>query len=138
MNRELGIARCGLACCLCSKGESCGGCKSNGCAGANGCYNRKCSTEKGWNGCYDCGSMCREGILGKIKPYAFSLFARRYGTEALMDCLQNNEKNGIVYHRQGIIGDYDGFEDAETLIEFIRTGIRKSEKQSSEVGIDKR
>lgn len=52
MRRELGIARCGLACCLCSK----------------------------------------------------------------------NEKRGIVYHREGLSGDYDGFQDVEKLIEFILTG----------------
>ena len=52
MKRELGIARCGLACCLCSE----------------------------------------------------------------------NEKKGVVYHRGGINGDYDEFDDVEKLIEFIKTG----------------
>ena len=52
MKRELGIARCGLACCLCSE----------------------------------------------------------------------NERNGVVYHREGIVGDYDDFEDVEELIRFIKTG----------------
>ena len=33
-----------------------------------------------------------------------------------------NEKAGIVYHREGITGDYDDFDDPEKLIEFIRTG----------------
>ena len=28
MKRDLGIARCGLACCLCSKNGHCGGCNS--------------------------------------------------------------------------------------------------------------
>ena len=54
MKRELGIDRCGLACCLCSK----------------------------------------------------------------------KEKKGVVYHREGINGDYDDFDDVEKLIEFIRTGER--------------
>lgn len=31
MKRELGIARCGLACCLCSENVECSGCGSNGC-----------------------------------------------------------------------------------------------------------
>ena len=44
--------------------------------------------------------------------------------EELLDCLERNEKNGVVYHREGITGDYDGFEDVEELIEFIRTGQR--------------
>ena len=31
MKRELGIARCGLACCLCTENADCNGCGSNGC-----------------------------------------------------------------------------------------------------------
>ena len=58
----------------------------------------------------------------KIKPYGFSLFAKRYGEEALLDCLERNEKNGVVYHRQGIVGDYDEFDDVEELIRFIKEG----------------
>jgi len=30
MKRELGIARCGLACCLCSENITCKGCKMDG------------------------------------------------------------------------------------------------------------
>lgn len=41
-----------------------------------------------------------------------------------MDCLDRNEKNGVVYHREGIVGDYDAFDDVEELIGFIRTGRR--------------
>ena len=44
--------------------------------------------------------------------------------EELLDCLERNEKNGIVYHREGILGDYDDFEDVEELIHFIKTGER--------------
>ncbi len=50
MKRELGIARCGLACCLCT------------------------------------------------------------------------ENNGVIYHRNGINGDYDDFDEVEKLINFIKTG----------------
>jgi hypothetical protein len=39
-----------------------------------------------------------------------------------LDCLEQNEKNGILYHREGINGDYDNFDDVETLIDFIKTG----------------
>lgn len=44
--------------------------------------------------------------------------------ERLLDCLEENEKRGIVYHREGIMGDYDDFDDVERLIEFIKTGKR--------------
>lgn len=59
-----------------------------------------------------------------MKPYSFTVFVKRYGIEELLDCLERNEKNGIVYHREGISGDYDNFTDSEDLIRFIHTGQR--------------
>ncbi len=58
-----------------------------------------------------------------MKPYGFTEFAKRYGLEELLDCLERNEKNGVIYHREGVIGDYDNFDDLEKLIEFIKSGI---------------
>ena len=124
MKRELGIARCGLACCLCSENAHCGGCDSGDCPGKDWCENRKCSLAEGYAHCFDCEKDCRKGLLQKIKPYGFTLFAKRYGEKALLDCLERNEKAGVVYHREGITGDYDDFEDVESLIRFIRTGER--------------
>lgn len=80
--------------------------------------------EKGIPACYACDAPCRKGLLGKIKPYAFTEFIRRYGLEELLNCLERNEQAGVVYHRTGIEGDYDDFEDVEQLIAFIRTGKR--------------
>ncbi len=123
MKRELGIARCGLACCLCSENAHCAGCNSGECPDKDWCKNRKCSKEKGIAGCWECENKdCREGLLGKVKPYAFTEFVRRYGLKELLDCLERNGKNGVVYHRSGIIGDYDDFEDIESAIAFIKTG----------------
>ena len=96
MKRELGIARCGLACCLCSENTSCHGCNSGECPDKDWCENRKCSMEKCYGHCYDCKEDCRKGLLSKIKPYGFTLFAKEYGEEMLLDCLERNEKNGIV------------------------------------------
>lgn len=125
MKRELGIARCGLACCLCSENTMCGGCDSGKCPDKDQCENRQCSISKGIRHCYECKEKCRKGLLGKIKPYAFSEFARRYGEGYLLDCLERNEKNGVIYHRSGIHGDYDDFDDLESLIEYIRTGVKQ-------------
>lgn len=52
------------------------------------------------------------------------LMHRKYGEEKLLDCLERNEKNGVVYHRNGINGDYDDFDDVEQLMNFILTGVR--------------
>lgn len=129
MKRELGIARCGLACCLCSENNNCKGCNKETTKDFSWCETRKCSIEKNINHCYECSnSDCRKGMLNKIKPLAFTEFVRRYGLEELLNCLERNEKNGIIYHRQGIIGDYDDFNNIEDLILFIKTGkeYRKS------------
>ena len=132
MKRELGIARCGLACCLCSENIKCKGCKQDGflelpwCKNADWCENRKCVIEKNLNGCYECEpTKCCKGLYAKkIKAKAFAEFARRFGVEELLNCLERNEQAGIVYHRNGIMGDYDEFDDLETLISFIKTGKR--------------
>ena len=75
---------------------------------------------------YSLCPACRKGLYAdKIKAQAFAEFARRYGAKELLDCLERNEKAGVVYHREGIMGDYNEFDDLEELIRFIRTGIRK-------------
>lgn len=124
MKRELGIARCGLACCLCSENISCAGCDSGQCPDKDVCANRKCSISKGIKHCYECSEACQKGLLCKIKSYSFTEFAKRYGEDTLLDCLERNEKMGVVYHREGINGDYDAFDDVEALINFIKTGKR--------------
>lgn len=124
MKRELGIARCGLACCLCTENERCGGCNSGDCPGTAWCENRSCSMKNNINHCYECKEDCKKGLLQKIKPYGFNLFIKRYGEEELLNCLERNKEKGVIYHRQGINGDYDDFDDVEDLIEFIKTGKR--------------
>lgn len=124
MKRELGIARCGLACCLCSENIRCRGCNSGDCPDTGRCENKRCSQENGFTHCYQCEADCKKGLLVKIKPFGFNLFVKRYGLEGLLDCLERNEKNGVIYHREGINGDYDDFDNVEALMEFIKTGKR--------------
>lgn len=127
MKKELGVAACGLACCLCSENTACPGCRSEGCRDKGLCKNRQCASQRGLLGCWQCEEACREGMLAKSKPYGFTMFIRRYGVEALLDCLERNERCGTVYHRDGITGDYDGFEKLDDLIEFILTGRKTGE-----------
>lgn len=124
MKRELGIARCGLACCLCAENETCSGCDSGTCHDKDWCENRRCSMERDLEGCWQCSEVCRRGLLGKIKPYGFTEYIKRYGLESLLDCLERNEQAGVIYHRQGITGDYDDFTDVKQLIAFIQRGER--------------
>ena len=79
MKRELGIARCGLACCLCSENETCSGCDSGECPDKDRCENRTCSLERDLKHCFECEENCRRGLLSKIKPYAFTLFIKNTG-----------------------------------------------------------
>ena len=83
MKRELGIARCGLACCLCGEAAHCAGCDSGDCPDKDRCENRACSLERGVAHCFDCPQEdCKKGMLQKSKPYGFTAFARRYGEQA--------------------------------------------------------
>ncbi len=125
MKRELGIARCGLACCLCSENVTCSGCDTGNCPDKEWCENLRCSREKGLQGCWECGEDCTKGLLSKIKPGTFRAFIRQYGLNQLLDCLERNEQSGVVYHREGINGDYDDFSDPAELMEFICTGRRR-------------
>lgn len=136
MKRELGIGRCGLACCLCSENAHCNGCSSGECPDKDWCENRSCSIAKGLEHCYECDQDCQKGLLAKIKPHAFTVFAERYGEDMLLDCLERNEKKGIVYHREGITGDYDDFADEEELIRFILTGNRNKDRNIAYCGLD--
>ncbi len=109
MKRELGIAYCGLACCLCSEAAGCPGCQADGCPGHAGCKNYLCCREKGLSGCWECGDFpCGQGMHESLRIRTFAAFAREYGTEKLLDCLERNERAGTVYHRPGsLTGDYD-------------------------------
>ena len=107
---------------MCS--ENCSGCNSGECPDREWCENRKCSLSKSIGHCYECEEECRKGLLAKIKPYGFTEFVKKYGEKELLDCLERNEANGIVYHRNGIMGDYDDFNDVEKLMDFIKTGER--------------
>ena len=124
MKKEPGIARCGLACCLCSENQYCNGCHADDCVGSLWCEVRKCCIEKGITHCFACeeAEVCQKGILSKLKPYTFTVFAKKYSIDKLMTCLENNEKNGIVYHRSGIIGDYDECSKMKEMMRLIEEG----------------
>lgn len=125
MERKLGIARCGLACCCCSieirsgKKGLCTGCNSGMCDFAENCKSLSCSKEKNLNGCYECDAPCEAGVLAKTKVKGFISFIQKYGKEKFLDCLEKNEKKGIVYHRNGIVGDYDKCKNVDEVIELL-------------------
>jgi hypothetical protein len=115
MNREKGVAYCGLACCVCGENENCAGCRNEGCVNKDWCKNRSCCIDKGIKGCWECSAFpCGEGLLNNIRPLTFSKFIAEFGEETLLSCLEANEKAGLIYHYENqLIGDYDkpGTED---------------------------
>lgn len=123
--RELGIAYCGLACCLCSENGDCRGCKQNGCAAYAECQNYGCVTERDIDGCWECPDFpCGRGMLGNPRMRAFAKFAKEHGTEGLMDCLERNCNAGIVYHYPGgLTGDYD-LPTEQEILDLLERGGR--------------
>ncbi|WP_330558172.1 DUF3795 domain-containing protein [Acutalibacter sp. 1XD8-33] len=109
MRRELGIAVCALACCLCSENRDCPGCREGGCPNHETCVNYLCSRERGVSACWECPDFpCGKGMHGSTRIQAFAKFAREQGVETLLDCLERNRRAGVVYHRPGTLtGDYD-------------------------------
>ena len=109
VKRERGIAYCGLACALCESLEDCPGCRKGGCPDREQCKNYTCCQERGLAGCWECEEFpCSAPMLAKIKPRSFCVFIKRYGEEKLLDCLEQGQRDGLVYHRLGtVVGDYD-------------------------------
>lgn len=92
------------------------------------CKNYVCCTTKQLDGCFQCGSfVCQDSILHKVHIQAFSLFIKLYGEEKLLDCLERNEQQGIIYHYPGgHIGDYDQYDTIEEIIDVILNGKRST------------
>ena len=51
----------------------------------------------------------------KIKMRAFVQCIKEDGIKKFIGYLEKNEKDGIVYHRSGITGDYDLSDEKEVL-----------------------
>ena len=134
MNKQLTseqVAYCGLLCGLCQPGNACG-CRANNHCGKrrspNGCYQYDCCTSKGINGCWECADApCGKDMLsaGRVKPRAFVTCIKEDGMADFLKFIERNANNGVVYHREGIRGDYD-LDSEEAVLRLLRTG--KSDK----------
>ena len=124
MKRTLGFGYCGLACCLCSEQEGCPGCRSGGGPDKAWCKSFRCGLARGHAGCWECPEFpCPGEIREKTRVRAFVEFLRRHGETALLDCLERNERAGLVYHYPGrLTGDYDVPETVEEILELIERG----------------
>ncbi len=117
------VAYCGLVCGLCDPCGNCS-CKSSNHCGKQqiGCYQFNCCTAKGIDGCWECGDApCGIDMLApnKIKLRAFIRYIKEVGLEEFYQILGKNQQNGILYHRSGILGDYD-LESEEAVLKLLR------------------
>ena len=122
--RQLGIAYCGLACCLCSENQNCPGCQNGEKPCFPECENFPCVRERGLNGCWECPDFpCGKGMhQNNLRARAFLKFAQAHGVKKLLECLERNRCAGIVYHRPGgLTGDY-GLPTEEAIFHRLETG----------------
>ena len=121
MKRELGIARCGLACCLCTENARCRGCNSGECPDKDWCEDRRCSLEKTFSHCYDCESACTKACCPKsnhmdlhcsskdterrhLKMCAFINYLKYYGNEKIY--LKQLDICCTIYVRKCVLQNY--------------------------------
>lgn len=90
-----GIAVCGLACGYCSERFGCGGCMRRS----------------------DPAHACT--MPHSLRIDTFAAYARRHGEEALLAHLSRKASEGVLYHRNGLLGDYDNFTTEEELLAFL-------------------
>ena len=115
------MAYCGLICTLCQPEALCR-CRSNNHCGKRlapgGCFQHDCCTEKGLNGCWECpDAPCGKDMHApdKVKIRAFITYIKEDGLERFSENIARNAKLGVVYHRDGIFGDYDLPSEKEVL-----------------------
>jgi len=121
------IAYCGLLCFLCQPADVCG-CRTNNHCGKRlspeGCFQYNCCVSRGLNGCWECSeALCGKDMLalGKTKMRAFITCIREDGINRFSEYIARNAGNGVVYHRDGIWGDYD-LASEEDVLKLLRTG----------------
>ena len=117
------IAYCGLLCGLCSSDGSCD-CKNNNHCNRQGCFQYHCCRERGYNGCWECPDFsCDKDMFNNkhLKLKAFVKCMKEDGLEAFAQYILRNMENGVIYHRNGHIGDYD-LDTEDAILALLRNG----------------
>lgn len=121
------VAYCGLICFLCRPSDICRCRRGNHCGkrlSPAGCHQYNCCASKGLNGCWECSDApCGKDMLaeGRVKMRAFITCIKEDGMERFSEYIARNAENGIVYHREGIWGDYD-LDSEASVLKLLRTG----------------
>lgn len=121
MQRELGVGYCGLICALCDENKDCVGCKKGGCPEKDTCKNYQCCITKKYHSCYQCTDFpCQDSILHKQRIMWFCELIEEHGEKEILDGMESNENNGIVYHYPGShLGDYDACKSKKNLYDLV-------------------
>lgn len=94
-----GVAACGLVCKYCSERIGCRGCARIS----------------------DPDCPCDAEKLNSLRIRVFAAYVKEHGAEALLAHLDRKAAQGVLYHRTGLTGDYDGFDDEASLIAFLES-----------------
>ena len=124
MEREKGVAYCGLACCVCSESAGCPGCREEGCKDKEWCKPFHCCKERGLEGCWQCPDFpCGAPMLQKPRVRVFAQCIGEYGEAQVMDWLERNARQGLLYHYPGqLVGDYDQPDTDEGIRRLLTEG----------------
>lgn len=122
-NNEIlnGIGYCGLVCLFC---DGCNSCREKD-LGIKvediKCYHKRCAMLNNLNGCWECEKFpCSEGnMFQNVRVKSFVQFIKDKGIETFINCIINNQQNGITYGKEN---DYDKVSTAEEVIELINKG----------------
>ncbi len=127
MERQKGLAYCGLACCVCSENSRCAGCRQEGCKDKEGCGPFRCCRERGIDGCWQCPEFpCGDPMLQKRRVRVFAQCIGEYGEKQVMDRLERNAQQGMQNHYPGrLVGDYDQPETDEGIRDMLMNGCKR-------------
>ena len=121
------ISYCGLLCILCNPEGSCDCKTKNECGKKSfekGCFQYECCVKNGFVGCWECPNFC----CGKdmfddqhLRLITFVKCIKEDGIDKFSEYILRNHNNGIMYHRNGIKGDYD-LDTEEAILNLLRNG----------------
>jgi hypothetical protein len=121
------ISYCGLICAFCSTDGSCNCRSSNRCgkkASEKGCFQYECCIKNGYAGCWECPEFsCGKDMFNEehLRLKTFVKCIKEDGIDKFSEYILRNANNGIVYHRNGNIGDYD-LKSEEKILNLLRKG----------------
>lgn len=131
------IAYCGLVCLLCRAGAECNCKTGNHCSkrlSPEGCFQYECCIWKGIDGCWECSDApCDKDMFLPIeenrvsarrKIRVFITCIKEDGIDKFSQYILAGIESGIVYHRDGVYGDYD-LETEEDILNLLRTSEKR-------------